>query len=222
MNISWLNRQGHPDCVLFMAGWGMEPAPFLPIPTGNLDVCMVWDYCNLATDPLYKALSDNANRSIHLLAWSMGVWVAATLLHELPFASTTALAGTCTPVDDRLGIPVNVFDNMIESFSAGTLDNFYTSMFSDTAECKQFLQTPPDRSQSELLEELVFLRSTAPGNPASDIFDTHVVTGRDQVFPPRNQLRAWGKQNCTTRSLPHFPFYTQPSWEELLCFLRDD
>ncbi len=207
-----------------MAGWGMAPKPFKKIPSGSADVLMVYDYRSLDDWDIVEFLHKNQQKKVHLLAWSMGVWVTAGLLRHdkhsrSSLASITAIGGTCRPIHDRLGIPEQAFDLTLQYLSPVLLETFYRSMFDNNREAELFLRhlRKTQRSAEELKEELAALCTACKADPdVSDIFRKRIVTGRDQIFPPRNQLRAWGHQDCTSLSLPHFPFYQWASWAEML------
>ena len=202
----WLNRKGTPTCTLFMAGWGMGPEPFRELLPGDRDCFFCSDYRDLALPDLGWI---KEYETVDLLAWSMGVWVAAATLaiHQNRFVTRTALAGTLFPIDDRRGIPVPAWMAMEEHLDAAMLKRFYASMFEDEQERQRFLAHQPNRSLASLRKELTALRThiNATG-PVQDIFTRRIVTRRDRVFPPRNQLRAWGKDNCERQAWTHFPF----------------
>ena len=82
MKHSWLSQQGGQDCLLFFSGWGMCPEPFADIPSGTADVLMFYDYRGTDAEEVSSALTgvcEKSYRNVHLLAWSMGVRVAAEL-----------------------------------------------------------------------------------------------------------------------------------------------
>jgi biotin synthesis protein BioG len=219
MQFQWLNRENNLDCILLVAGWGMSLEPFQDMVAGPVDVVMVYDYRGLDEFNLSALPSDLKNYNIHLLAWSMGVGVAGMLLDNISFAfsSATAIGGTCRPIDDRYGIPCRLFDDTIADFSPAVLNNFYTSMFDNIDQSDQFLNHLPNRPEKELKEELISLRAACRVMPeVPDIFQRRIVTSRDRIFPVRNQIRSWGRDNCESIALPHFPFYQWSSWAELL------
>ncbi len=222
MKSCWLRHNGYSDCLLFMAGWGMGPEPFTAIDFGRIDVFMTYDYSSLNDTVLVELLDRD---KLHLLAWSMGVWVAAWLAQQggifssLHFESSTAIGGTLRPVDDKQGIPVQVFEDMLQGLSAEKIDNFYFSMFDSRNEARDFFCRRPQRTCEALHEELKYLHELCHNSleDMPDIYTHKIITGRDQIFPARSQLRAWGRQHCTVASLPHFPFYRQE--KEKLLFL---
>ncbi len=216
MQSAWLHHNNHRECILFLAGWGMDPTPFRSVPVGDCDLYLVYDYRQL--DPISLEPFVGYER-LHLIAWSMGVWVAGHVLaHQAhSFASCTALGGTLTPVDALRGIPPEKYAAMVDTFNQATLDSFYRNMFDSEEPLAQFLANKPQRDLDELHDEMkAFRTSFLQHGPGSDIFTQKIITSRDRIFSGRNQLRAWGKDSSTVRNWPHFPFSLLASWRELL------
>lgn len=216
MELSWLNRRNNPECIVFFNGWGMDPCPFTDIPCGRLDLLMAWDYRSLDSLPLDLL---GQYQAVHLVAWSMGVWAAGTMLHKAAdiFTSTTAIGGTLDPIHDRLGLPAAAYDSMVNNFTPAALAAFHLSMFDSSSEHQRFLEQKPHRSNRELCSELNALRTAYQERGAAANIFTHVlVTSRDQVFPARNQLRSWKGTNIIRTDWAHFPFYTMADWRTLL------
>ncbi len=247
MKTRWLHQQGNQDCLLFMAGWGMCPEPFYEIPSGSVDVLLLYDYRSMAFEDISSVLENlqgnlqekTPYRKIHLLAWSMGVWAASMLfanktlsapdlvspltpMFASMFASTIAIGGTCHPIHDKLGIPEQNFANMAEQLSSARVEAFQRSMFTNEQEADRFTRSfrKGERSSQGLQQELLALATAytaykvQPDVP--NIYTSRIVTGRDKIFPARNQARAWGRKECRTLSLPHFPFYHWPSWSAMV------
>ncbi|HHO48094.1 MAG TPA: DUF452 family protein [Desulfobacteraceae bacterium] len=219
MQSCWLSEQHRsPSCILFFSGWGMDPAPFRVIPPAGYDLLMLFDYREMDRDRIGDLIPAGYSH-LHLLAWSMGVWAAAFLLEPLRdrFASAVAVNGTTRPIDDRYGIAARAYEEMISGFSAGTLETFYRSMFTDPREAAKFFRNRPRRSVDAMGHELAVLRSAyLEHGPAADIFTRKLVGSRDRIFPARGQIRAWGRNNCAVLPLPHFPFYALPQWGDYL------
>ena len=244
MKICRLHQQGNQDCLLFLAGWGMCPEPFYEIPAGSVDVFMLYDYSSMdnkeissVLENLQGSLQEKAPyRKIHLLAWSMGIWAAALLFggktlsasggdspfpipSALMFTSLTAIGGTCCPVHDKFGIPARNFAEMAEQLSPARVEAFQRSMFADEQEADRFVSAfrRGGRSYKKLHRELLALAAGCTAQPeVPDMYTNRIVTGRDRIVPARNQVRAWGRKQCRTLSLPHFPFYHWPSWSAML------
>jgi biotin synthesis protein BioG len=217
MRTCWLTRTGQPSCLLFFAGWGMDPAPFSPLAPERQDLLLFYDYREL-DEPDPAVLLPRGYQRLSLLAWSMGVWVAGHLLAGCRQQLSTAVAvnGTLTPIDDRAGIPALAFEEMLATFSPQSLLDFYASMFGDQAGLDLFLAHRPERPVEEVRAELAALRAHyLVQGPASDIYSRHLVGSRDRIFAARAQVRCWGKERCRTFQGPHFPFYDQ-GWAGLL------
>jgi pimeloyl-[acyl-carrier protein] methyl ester esterase len=216
MQSAWLHRNNQRQCILFFSGWGMDPAPFRRLPAAHHDLCMLYDYRHLHPVDLEPFAG---YERLHLIAWSMGVWVAAHLMADqaASFASATAIGGTLIPVDKQCGLPPDSFAAMIDTFDQDVLDTFYRNMFDDEEQLARFLANRPQRDLSELRDEMVAFRAAFFQNgPGIDIFNRKLVTSRDRIFSGRNQMRAWGKGSCVTVNWPHFPFYGLADWQELI------
>mgnify|MGYP001209346446 CR=1 FL=1 len=217
MRTCWLTRTGQPSCILFFAGWGMDPEPFRPIAPAEHDLLVIYDYRELnESEP--AALLPRGYRRLTLLAWSMGVWVAGHLLagYRQQLSAAIAVNGTLTPIDDQAGIPAQAYEQMLATCSPQALLDFYHSMFVDQAGLALFLANRPRRPAEEIRAELCALRAhyLAHG-PAADIYSRKLVGSRDRVFAARAQIRCWGREKSHCVQGPHFPFYDL-GWDDLL------
>ena len=227
MKHCWLHQQGNQDCLLFFAGWGMCPEVFADIPSGDIDVLMFHDYRGMEIEDLTSALAEGggeAYRHVYLLSWSMGVWAASLFFGKnsanLPsLFAAIAIGGTCSPIDDKLGLPEQNFAEMAEQLTPARVKAFHSSMFADEEHADRFALSfqRGERGVGELQEELQALASAyRKGAEPSEIYTHKIVTGRDRIFPARNQVRAWGRTACRQLSLSHFPFYLWPNWSVML------
>ncbi|WP_456385063.1 pimeloyl-ACP methyl esterase BioG family protein [Desulfolithobacter sp.] len=211
MQTHWLVQKGHSRCLLFFAGWSMDPEPFQELDWGLRDVLLFYDYQDLVLPDLEifsTRRPSTLSRNLELLAWSMGVWVAGHLLADIPLLTATALGGTCFPVDDRRGIPVRAWRASIRDFTPAYPEQFHRQMFDDQTQYDRFLAAKPGRTSSSLHREIILFDQALNNlGPAPDIYTRHIITSRDRIFPPRNQVRAWRRGTATSIKLPHFPFY---------------
>jgi biotin synthesis protein BioG len=218
MQNSWLHKQDRNSCIIFFGGWGMDPTPFQDIEVLAHDLLMVYDYSRL--EPWnFRDFPAGSYEHLHLVAWSMGVWAAAYAVagQEKHFATTTAINGTLSPIDDTRGIERKAFADMISGFSPPVLHAFYESMFTDPAETGRFLRNRPQRPEENILHELVSLgRYYDHLQPVDNIYGRIIVGSRDRIFPARNQLRSWGRDKCSIIKAPHFPFYQWSSWDHII------
>lgn len=216
MHIDWLHRNNHRQCILFFSGWGMDSAPFRFLPAAHHDLCLFSDYRQLQPVSLEPFAG---YEQLHLIGWSMGVWVAAHLLADqaAAFTSATAIGGTLTPVDKQRGIPSDSYADMLDHFSQEVLDTFYRNMFDDEDQLARFLANPPQRDLPGLRDEMAAFRDAFLGSgPGRDLYTHKIVTSRDRIFSGRNQMRAWGKGCGVVHNWPHFPYFLIGDWRELL------
>lgn len=194
----------------------MDPTPFMDIPAQESDLCMVYDYRQL--DPVDLAPFAGYGQ-LHLIAWSMGVWVASHLLAEQrqQFASLTAVGGTLKPIDSKEGIPPENYEAMLTGFSPEILQGFYQNMFDEEGALRHFLSQRPQRDIAALAQEMEAFRDAyGQFGPGTDLYNRKIITSRDRIFSARNQMRAWGKGAGIVRPWPHFPYYLIADWHDLL------
>ncbi len=213
MQQHWLNQQHNRQCLLFFSGWGMQPQPFHALGSDSLDLCFFHDYREI-TPFSWEPFQEY--EQLHLLAWSMGVWVAASLLaqHKDLFASCTALAGTLCPIDATKGIPPLAYQEMCDDFTHQTVTDFYHRMFDQPEHHKKFLAASPHIRLETLHDELLAFRESAQ-QPVENFYTRKIVTSRDRIFSAKNQMRAWGRKQCELINWPHFPFYHLTSWQDI-------
>ena len=218
MQTSWLIRKHRPACIIFFAGWGMDPAPFSSLASACCDVRMVYDY-RLLAEPEPEELLPSGYDRLYLIAWSMGVWAAGVLLADFRqrFAAAIAVNGTLTPVDAERGISDLLLSPMIENFTPRLLEEFYRSMFDNPAEYRRFYAHRPQRQAEDIRLELINLRlASLELGAGTDIFSSRLVGSRDRIFTSRNQVRSWGRKKCTVCRMAHFPFYHWPDWDSIV------
>ena len=194
----------------------MDPTPFQEVPARGYDLVMVYDYRELEPFDWTPFLS---YQQVHLIAWSMGVWMAAHLLknYQAHFASLTAIGGTLVPIDAQKGIPGTSYQAMLAGFDGEVLAQFYDNMFDDKEQLTRFLAHKPQRTLEELGQEMAaFQQAFNQFGREKDIYTRKIITSRDRIFSGRNQMRAWGKGKGFVRNWPHFPFFLIEDWSDLL------
>lgn len=189
----FVRQLGGDRLLLIFGGWGMDERLIdLPSAVGEgVDVMLCYDYRSMNFDASPLA----GYRSLHLLAWSMGVWVAGRVLGgmTLPWAGRVAFNGTPFPMDDVRGIPVSVFEGTLRGFSETVLAKFRRRMCGSGDALRLFMERAPQRTVEELHGELQALHDAvlvADGSHTLQ-WDLAVVGLRDRIFPPANQLAAW-------------------------------
>lgn len=190
MKCDYIIHDGSPVLTLFFSGWGGERCLFDGYVPVNSDFMLCHDYRTLDFD----ASVLDGYEDIRLAAWSMGVWVAATVLRDVNahFLSCTAVNGTMMPVDDRYGIPVQVFRGTLENMDGTVLKKFRRRMCGSQDNYAAFMGHGPELSAECLKDELDVLYRTVTSSPAPVFRWSRAFAGsRDRIFPAGNQSAAW-------------------------------
>lgn len=204
MKIYKTKTSGCRRLILFFAGWGMDPAPFQSLSRPGYDVAVVWDYRTRDADWSEVDGYDE----ICLFAWSLGVAAASRLIPESVCRRLTrrvAINGTPVPVSDCCGIPDAVFRGTLANLDERNLMKFRRRMCGDRENYENFCRTLPDRTIEDLADELKAFLSPVYLEKPSFRWDVAVVCGRDAIFPPENQRRAWAYVPVLELDEPHLP-----------------
>jgi biotin synthesis protein BioG len=220
MRLHWQVRAGQPRLLLFFNGWGMDERILAMIdPPAGRDLLAVCDYSDLQGAAAVRAAMGDYP-AVDLVAWSMGVWAAATLFGPgaAPFATAVAVNGTGRPIDDEYGIPADLFDATLAGFSERSRDSFFRRMCDGRDACGEFRPHAPLRDLEDQRRELFSLaRDAKAGVQPPGPFTRAIVGGRDRIMPPENQVRYWqGVVPCRTLSLPHLLFSRCTGWGAIL------
>lgn len=203
MNHLFIDRSGNSGLLLIFAGWAMDHRPFSAIKCSGYDIAVIWDYRNddISLD-LFSGYSE-----VTILAWSMGVWAASRIIPQsgLPVTLTIAVNGSYAPVDDRKGIPTDIFNATLEALTPASLTRFYRRMAGSSQGYERFKEQLPQRQADELADEL---RRIADTGPALGLmrWDKAVISTRDAIFPAANLREAWtGHSEIIEIDAPHLP-----------------
>lgn len=203
-----------PELILFFAGWGMPPSAVqsLSIPAG-CDLLICYDYQDLQLD-----FDFSHYQHIHLVAWSMGVWVASqTLPTTLAIKNAVAINGTERPCHDSLGIAEHIFLGTLHGLNESTLTKFQRRMCVDHDIFQQYRRFSDLRSATTLKTELGVLYQAIQQRPHQEFTWKKAIVGmQDRIFLPENQINYWQDRTVIQQEdLPHFPFFAIQSWDAL-------
>lgn len=182
----------------------MDEKPFSETVVPGYDLCVVWDYRDNELE-IGNALCGYSE--IAVIAWSFGVPAATGFISahpQLPVTAKIAVNGTQHPVDDTLGIPVEIFRGTLEGLTDKSLSKFYLRMAGSGAAFKEFSAHLPTRPVEELREEL---EAIAERDSHTIIWDKAIVADNDRIIPSANQLNAWKDEAMEIRQYPgsHLP-----------------
>ncbi len=204
----FISRKQTPQLTLFFAGWGMDENPFLQS-KGENDLMICYDYREQQWDT--SALE--SYRSIHVVAWSMGVWAAERALENssLPIAKKTAINGTPFPVDNERGIPENIALGTLQQLNERNLQKFFRRMCGSKERFEAFATALPQRTLDDISEELSCIIERCKSETESNFrWDEAYIGTDDLIFPPANQFHAWQSISVKTTQV------AQPHWAQEL------
>lgn len=217
-------KQGCSDTLIVcMAGWSISPEFMKSLSYPNhVDVWLVYDYRDLTFEESFSAY-----QHVHLIAWSLGVWVATQLWVEKNiFDSSTAINGTPFPIDDRRGIPQLIFEGTLQHVDEDGMRRFNRRMCGNKELFNKY-STYPSCPIKQAKEELNFLytnivakRGKIPAVKIYDFWNHAIISTRDLIFPTDNLRECW-LNHCTISEIdaPHLPFYydelTDVLWKQL-------
>lgn len=214
MEIKKTRNNGATKLVLCFAGWSATPEAFGHLEAGeDTDVWICYDYRDLSfTGELDRY------RQIDLVAWSLGVWVAANVISpETVLHSATAINGTGLPIDDTYGIPTVIFRGTLENVNNEGMNRFNRRMCG-SRELLATYQHFPARPATELKEELLNLYNniSRDNHPGGIDWTKAFVSTHDMIFPTGNQRNYWqGLCPFTEIDAPHYPFKVWKQWKEI-------
>lgn len=194
---------------LILNGWSAAPELFeaLPLPA-EADVWVGYDYRSL-TFPESLARFEE----LHLIAWSLGVWVATALWGSAsPFTTTTAINGTPFPIHAEWGIPQAIFEGTLAHLDADGFRRFDRRMCGDRVTLQHYQQlTPiPEADKAEELQALYQTIGATAIDPlqAATFWQRAIISSADRIFPTANQQAYWtGKAEVLLIEGSHLPFY---------------
>lgn len=205
MEIRWLKQNKAADVIVVFGGWAVGPDVFAHL-AGPQDLLFASDYRNLDAE-----LPDlSGYQSVTLVAWSFGVAAYAHWQKDRtdPFDRKIAVNGTLAPVDEARGIPPAVLAKTAEGLSEQSFAQFLRRTFN---------APQPPRSIDVEARRAELHAVAARGAAPAVTFDQVWLSGRDRIFPPVNQHRAW--VGATLRELPtaaHAPFDQFDSWKGVI------
>ena len=208
MKYKWLNKNNNQKLIVFFNGWGMDENVVKHLDTEDYDVLMFYDYNTLDSDFDFSLI--NNYRQKNIIAWSMGVMVAACLAPLLDFSqgeeTCTAINGTLKPIDAEYGIHPKIYDLTIRGFNEIGRDKFINSMFENN------IKINCTRDISEQHSELIALKNYQAD--ASFKYNKIFISDNDKIIPTKSQVNFWGIEPNLKGG--HCLFFQLKKWSELL------
>lgn len=216
MQKTWLKKNDNSNCIIYFNGWGMDKNAIEHLNTDGYDLCMFSQF-----NEIKEVENEFQNyEKTYLVAWSLGVWVAARSLENsgINFEKSMAINGTLSPIDPQKGIQPRVFEMTLEGWNERNRNKFNVRVMGGQEAYFNQANRLPERNVSEQKEELFFLQQDIKSNKMPNFRFSSVVIGRDDmIFLAKNQWNAWsGKAKVTERHLAHYPFAVFQNWADII------
>jgi biotin synthesis protein BioG len=218
MKTVWLHRAGGRELIVFCAGWGMDENPVRHLACGPYDVLVCYDYSDLP-EKGWRCKEVHAYETVHLIGWSMGVWAGERIATEaaVPWGEKIAINGTLCPIDDKWGIPRDIYQATVDDFDLTTRLKFYRRMCRTKENLDFFLRCQPQRELEDQRHELRKIDELVACRGAGESTYTRViVSSMDFIMPTASQLDFWKKYPVQTIPAYHYPFGLFHAWAELM------
>ena len=220
MKYCWLNKQNHKNLIVFFVGWSFDAVPFTHLRADGYDILMFYDYNDLSIPINLEFFANYENKT--LITWSMGVFVACKLRNLFEnFDCKIAINGTTSPVDDKYGIPIRMFELTLKHVQKGLEGKFYQNLFIKDDEYQKYCSSPVQRSIENRVSELENLYGLIKNENTLDgvsFYNRALVCEFDKIIPPNNQIECHKKNNTEVIVLPygHYPYYCFTGWDEII------
>lgn len=189
------------DLIVIFCGWGSDGSCF-DFNDKLADFLILSDY----RDSCFDEDIVKSHKKVSVFAWSLGVWAADKFFQGIRTDKAVAYNGTPFPIDEKFGIPPEIFDGTIANFSERSLYKFRRRMCGVNAAA--FFEHLPEVEAPELLDELKCIRRRVQtGGCGGHIVWTEAYYGlADKIFPPCNQAAAWQKMGvpCYVAGTEHY------------------
>jgi pimeloyl-[acyl-carrier protein] methyl ester esterase len=216
-------REKNEQLVIVYGGWGTDENVFIPSCSDEFDFILFYDYS--ADEPLLLPEMKTYTR-ITLIGWSLGVWAAEYLFPKTGINAdiTIAVNGTPVPADDKFGIPLDIFEGTLNNISERNMMKFYLRMFGDKKTYRQNSDRIPRRSIKSLHDELRWLYNRIMEQKEPGFrWDYAVTSDNDRVFPAKNQIAYWKKEEATKHlilPLNHYLFHNWASYNDFITYVE--
>lgn len=210
MKYEWLNKQNNKNLIVFFCGWGCSDGKkVLKQDNTGFDVLFLYDYRTV--EPINFDFSNYEKK--YLICWSMGVYVANYFYETFKnFDKLIAVNGTQKPIDDKYGIPEDIYNLTLENFDALSCEKFIKKM-SDTTSAQDYCTN----STEELKEELSAIKNLKVEKLLK--FNEAIISKKDRIIRFKNQLNWWSEQGVNIKQLedaPHYVFDLYKNWSDLI------
>jgi pimeloyl-[acyl-carrier protein] methyl ester esterase len=218
-------RDKNNQLVVVFGGWGTDEYVFAPLCNDEFDFILFYNY---SADEALVIPETKKYEKTPLIAWSLGVWAAEYLSPRINIKPdvTIAVNGTPIPFDNHYGIPLSVFETILDNITEETIGRFYSGMFGDIKKNVTGTEMVFQRTLKSLKDELRWLYNRIMEQKEPGFRWDYAVSGEnDRIFPASNQISYWNKTENTKHiilPLSHFFFYNWKSFSDFIKFVEEN
>lgn len=195
--------------ILFYNGWGMDENTIAHLHDGRAVT-----HINNHPQPFPLLQEPHI-----LIAWSMGVWAAHSLLaNRENIALAIAINGTPWGIHETYGISPRLFRATAARYNEQNREPLYHKIFGQAN--SPYRPRRPAQAQKQELEMLIECCSAKLPNSAYH-WDYALISQNDAIFSSDAQMRYWEKTDTAIMLLnaPHYPLGRWQSWSAFLAFM---
>ena len=216
-------REKNEQLVVVYGGWGTDENVFAPLCNDEFDFILFYDYS--ADEALVLPEMKTYSR-ITVIGWSLGVWAAEYLAPKTGIKPdiTIAVNGTPFPANDKFGIPLSMFEGILNNISERNMIKFYLQMFGDKKTYRLNADRIPNRTIKSLHDELRWLYNRIMEQKEPGFrWDYAVTSEYDRVFQAKNQKAYWSTVETTKHivlPLNHYFFHNWANYNDFITFIQ--
>lgn len=173
--------------IIIFAGWSTDATFYSHIKKEGWDIAVVSGYSELR----FPVENTDGYSTIALFAWSLGVYAAYATVPFDRISLAVAINGTESPVDDKKGIPVRIYET-----TSSTLDERNLIKFQKRISGKSYDQIKgkfPHPDIGSLQRELDTIKASSAviDRSRTPRWDRVYISSDDMIFPSQMQHSAW-------------------------------
>jgi len=213
-------REKNDQLVVVYGGWGTDENVFIPLCNDDFDFILFYNY---SADEALVLPEMKTYKRITLIGWSLGVWAAEYLSPKTGIIPdlTIAVNGTPVPADNQYGIPLDVFEGTLNNITEENMEKFYLRMFGDKRTYERNIDRVPHRNVKSLNDELRWLYNRIMEQKEPGFRWDYAVTSKfDRVFPAKNLMSYWDKEQTTEHIILPLNHYFFHKWNSYLDFIK--
>jgi biotin synthesis protein BioG len=217
-------REKNEQLVVVYGGWGTDENVFAPLCNDEFDFILFYDYS--ADEALVLPEMKTYSR-ITVIGWSLGVWAAEYLAPKTGIKPdiTIAVNGTPFPANDKFGIPLSMFEGILNNITERNMIKFYLQMFGDKKTYRLNSDRIPKRTIKSLHDELRWLYNRIMEQKEPGFrWDYAVTSEYDRIFSAKNQKAYWSNAESTKHiivPLNHYFFHKWENYNDFITFTQN-